>query len=190
MAKSSKNNRGVGTGRLSRDQWLQRSIQVLDAEGVAGLTIENLTARLGVTQGSFYWHFKSHPQFLRELMEKWAEEDTYSVGKALAELELPPQEMLREALRHILLHSRANMDMNFRHLANTYPFLREQLQAVDDYRYKTIEGLFRNLGYSGRQLRMRTYAFIVLNGLEHGLSEPMSRQEKLKLLDERLQLFL
>jgi AcrR family transcriptional regulator len=34
-------------------------MRILDAEGVGSLTLENLTQRLGVTQGSFYWHFKS-----------------------------------------------------------------------------------------------------------------------------------
>jgi hypothetical protein len=70
--------------------------------------------------------------------------------------------------------------------AATYPFLREQLVEIDEYRYKTIEKLFRNPGFRGKKLRIRTHAFVVLNSLEDGLSRAMSVDEKLSLLDERL----
>jgi AcrR family transcriptional regulator len=165
-------------------------MQILDEHGVGEMTIEKLTTRLGVTQGSFYHHFKSHPRFLGELFQKWFEADTLSVDDALSELDLPPREMLREALRLIHQYSRANMDLHFRHLATSYPHLQGQLREVDEFRYKTIERLFRSLGFRGRKLRVRTHAFIVLNSLEEGLSEPMSNEEKLDLLDERLALFL
>jgi AcrR family transcriptional regulator len=165
-------------------------MRILDAEGVGSLTLENLTQRLGVTQGSFYWHFKSHPQFLRELMAKWTQDDTYVVGQALADIELPPLEMLREALRLIIQPGRATRDMNFRHLAAVHPFLRDELRKVDQYRYKLIEGMFRQLGLRGKRLRMRTHAFVVLHSLEDGLSEPMSKEERLALLEERLALFV
>ena len=123
-------------------------------------------------------------------MDRRAADDTYSIGEVLSELDLPPREMLREAARLILQYSRSNMDMGFRQLAASYPFLREQLREIDHYRYKTIEKLFRNLGFRGKKLRIRTHAFVVLNSLEDGLSEPMSVDEKLSLLDERLALFL
>jgi AcrR family transcriptional regulator len=165
-------------------------MQILDEHGVGELTIEKLTAHLGVTQGSFYHHFKNHAQFLRELFQKWLEDDSYAVGEALAELDLPPREMLREALRQINEYGRSHMDMHFRHLATTYPHLRDQLRQVDEYRYKVIEDLFRGLGFRGRALRARTHAFVVMNSMEDGLFKPMSKEEKLDLLDERLEMFL
>lgn len=194
MQKARRKNNNVAEfkrpGRLSKADWLSASMRILDAEGVGSLTLENLTQRLGVTQGSFYWHFKSHPQFLRELMAKWTQDDTYVVGQALADIELPPLEMLREALRLIIQPGRATRDMNFRHLAAVHPFLRDELRKVDQYRYKLIEGMFRQLGLRGKRLRMRTHAFVVLHSLEDGLSEPMSKEERLALLEERLALFV
>jgi hypothetical protein len=98
--------------------------------------------------------------------------------------------MLREALRLIIQPGRATRDMNFRHLAAVHPFLRDELRKVDQYRYKLIEGMFRQLGLRGKRLRMRTHAFVVLHSLEDGLSEPMSKEERLALLEERLALFV
>lgn len=193
MQKARRKNNNVAEfkrpGRLSKADWLSASMRILDAEGVGSLTLENLTQRLGVTQGSFYWHFKSHPQFLRELMAKWAQDDTYALGDDLAGLDLPPRETLREALRLIIQPGRATRDMNFRHLAAVHPFLQDQLREVDAYRYNVIERLLRALGFRGRKLRMRTHAFVVFHSLEDGLSELMSREERLELLEERLALF-
>ena len=44
--------------KLSRDDWLASSMDALLLEGVEGIHIEPLAKRLGVTKGSFYWHFK------------------------------------------------------------------------------------------------------------------------------------
>jgi AcrR family transcriptional regulator len=176
--------------RLSKADWLEASMQILDAEGVGSLTIEHLTSRLGVTQGSFYWHFKSHAQFLRELMAMWAQEETFSVGEALASLDLPPRDMLREVMRIVTELDRAHLEMKFRHLVASNPFLQEQLREVDHYRYRLAEGLFRQLGFKGKKLRARTHAFVVLVSLEYGLTEPMNKKERLGLLDERLALFV
>lgn len=43
--------------RLRRDDVLRGAIELLDAEGLDGLTMRKLGAHLGVQQGGLYWHF-------------------------------------------------------------------------------------------------------------------------------------
>ncbi len=43
--------------RLSVDDWLEAATQILVDDGIDALKISRLSARLGVTKGSFYWHF-------------------------------------------------------------------------------------------------------------------------------------
>ncbi|MFA9270109.1 MAG: TetR/AcrR family transcriptional regulator, partial [Baekduiaceae bacterium] len=47
----------ASTPRLSVDDWVACALEVLADEGVAGIKIPTLCKRLGVTKGSFYWHF-------------------------------------------------------------------------------------------------------------------------------------
>ncbi len=48
---------GAANSQLSVDDWVQEGFRVLAEDGVKALTLGQLCTRLGVTKGSFYWHF-------------------------------------------------------------------------------------------------------------------------------------
>src|SRR6185369_2503859 len=68
------------TGRkrqpLGRDAWLDTARQALIEEGTAGVEINKLAKRLGVSRGGFYWFFKSRKQLLDKLLAYWADTST------------------------------------------------------------------------------------------------------------------
>lgn len=43
--------------RLSADDWAQAALDLIAEQGVGAVAVEPLARRLGVTKGSFYWHF-------------------------------------------------------------------------------------------------------------------------------------
>jgi len=43
--------------RLTREDWVRGAIEALQERGVDGVKIVVIAHRLGVTSGSFYWHF-------------------------------------------------------------------------------------------------------------------------------------
>jgi AcrR family transcriptional regulator len=49
--------RATTNSRLSVDDWVQAGFAILAEEGIKALKIDRLCRRLGVTKGSFYWHF-------------------------------------------------------------------------------------------------------------------------------------
>src|ERR1700757_4073272 len=61
---------------LGREVWLDTARQALIEEGTAGVEINKLAKRLGVSRGGFYWFFKSRQQLLDELLGVWAREGT------------------------------------------------------------------------------------------------------------------
>ncbi|MFZ9012276.1 MAG: TetR/AcrR family transcriptional regulator, partial [Anaerohalosphaeraceae bacterium] len=60
--------------RFSKTTWLEKSLEILSKEGEKKLTVEHLVKEMGVTRGSFYWHFKSRADYIQCLSEYWAEE--------------------------------------------------------------------------------------------------------------------
>lgn len=56
---------------LDRDAWLNAAADVVANDGFAQLKILALAKTLGVTRGSFYWHFKDHAEFVDAFLEKW-----------------------------------------------------------------------------------------------------------------------
>src|SRR5580693_7668510 len=59
---------------LGREIWLDTARRALIEEGTAGVEINKLANRLGVSRGGFYWFFKSREQLLDELLAHWAKE--------------------------------------------------------------------------------------------------------------------
>ena len=56
-------------GRLSRERILEDALQIVDAEGLDGLTIRRLAQELGVTPMAVYRHFENKDAILHGLIE-------------------------------------------------------------------------------------------------------------------------
>jgi len=58
---------------LDRDAWIRGAVAVLAEHGVERLRVEVLAKRLGVTKGSFYWHFKDRRDLQDAVLDYWKE---------------------------------------------------------------------------------------------------------------------
>ena len=56
---------------LDRDAWIKGAIAILADHGPERLRVEVLAKHLGVTKGSFYWHFKDRRDLLDAVLEFW-----------------------------------------------------------------------------------------------------------------------
>ena len=65
--------------RLTRQDWLRAALGALARGGVAALRVEPLAKRLGVTKGSFYWHFADRPALLAAVLAEWERRATDAV---------------------------------------------------------------------------------------------------------------
>ena len=102
---TSRNTRMHATGsgtvqaRLSKEEWLARALEVLGKKGAGELTVESLARQLGVTKGSFYWHFRDRADFFRQLIEYWDEHFTQTVIAKISGQGVPAEERLLELMR-------------------------------------------------------------------------------------------
>lgn len=56
---------------LGREQWVAAAVDALVRGGLAAVAIEPLAAALGVTKGSFYWHFENRAALVAALVARW-----------------------------------------------------------------------------------------------------------------------
>src|SRR5690348_18444965 len=68
--------RGRAHTRLSAADWERGALEMIAQEGVGALAVEALARRLGVTKGSFYWHFKNREALLQAALNRWEVDDT------------------------------------------------------------------------------------------------------------------
>ena len=57
--------------KADREVWLTAALEDLRERGVDGIKIVPLANRLGLTSGSFYWHFKNVQDLLDSVLDHW-----------------------------------------------------------------------------------------------------------------------
>src|SRR3546814_6866850 len=68
--------------RLSAEDWAQAALDVVAESGVAAVAVEPLARRLGVTKGSFYWHYPSREALLEAALSRWEAYEQEEDGKS------------------------------------------------------------------------------------------------------------
>ncbi len=93
--------RGKRSRRLSRADWVKAALEAMAEGGVVGVNISNLATGLGVTKGSFYWHFRDRDDLIDAAMKQWHEQSKIELQAVLAPLEDQPYERLRQLFRQV-----------------------------------------------------------------------------------------
>ena len=83
---------------MSRDEWLQKSLDHLANHGPSHLRIDEISEALEVTKGSFYHHFENRAEWLREIAEYWEEHYTRSIGARVSAVDGSPADRLWEII--------------------------------------------------------------------------------------------
>ena len=85
-----------------KDRWIDEGLTVLQQEGIGGVRIDRIAARLGLTKGSFHHHFDGVGDFHRSLLERYESDATARIDSAVESLDrLPPQRVLVDASAQI-----------------------------------------------------------------------------------------
>ncbi len=77
------------TDRLDRAAWTRAALDAFEEVGPSGVAVVPLARRLGVTRGSFYWHFESRDELLEAALELWEREHSDAILEALEALPDP-----------------------------------------------------------------------------------------------------
>lgn len=56
---------------LGREDWIASGLERLERIGHSGLSVEGAARDLGVTKGSFYWHFRDRQDWCMALLAYW-----------------------------------------------------------------------------------------------------------------------
>ena len=81
--------------RLGAAQWVHAALTALATGGVNAVKVEPLAARLGVTKGSFYWHFADRRALLDAVLSAWEKQATANVIAFVDAKHSSPRERLK-----------------------------------------------------------------------------------------------
>jgi len=170
-------------GRLSADDWAQAALDLIAEQGVAAVAVEPLARRLGVTKGSFYWHFPSRDALLQAALERWESVEQEAVFGALERVP-DPRERLRALFRMVANEYQSHVIYSALLKALDHPSVQPVIDRVSKRRLDYLTASFRQtgLGREDAQHRARlTYAayvgFLQLNLQLHQARMPQEEFE-------------
>jgi AcrR family transcriptional regulator len=131
---------------LTRQDWIDRGLQTLAATGVESVRVEPLAKLMGVTKGSFYWHFKNREDLLAAILQEWVSVQTYSLIQQVNELQgNPPAKLLY--LFELALRDDGRAENAIRAWATNDIRVADVLDRVDRLRLEYTKDLFLQLGF-------------------------------------------
>ncbi len=174
------------TDQLSAKDWLDQGLETLAKNGFTALKAEPLAKAMGVSRGSFYWHFADIGAFHAAILKHWSEVATERV---IAGLDATPKD--RDALSVLLrgaFSTRPALENAVRTWATVDVGARTAVQAIDLRRIGYIEVLLKQAGLSTEVARARAqilyWAFLGFALSEQSL--PKARHQA--VIDEMLRM--
>ncbi len=79
--------------KVGKDDWTRAALEVIAVEGVVGVKVESLADRLGITKGSFYWHFANRHDLIEGALELWYRLATAEVIERLDRIDDPERRL-------------------------------------------------------------------------------------------------
>ncbi len=140
--------------RLGKQEWIVAGLKALSAKGVDSVRVERLADALGVSKGSFYWHFKNRDALLSAVLETWKTRATHDVIATVEHGGGDARARIR-ALFKIVLDSDGRLDMAVRAWASKDKAVMATLALIDKRRLAYLETLFKELGFTPGEARAR-----------------------------------
>jgi AcrR family transcriptional regulator len=150
---------------LDRERWEQAALDALERGGLAAVAVEPLARELGVTKGSFYWHFANRQELIAGALRRWQE---VHVDGVLADMEAIADPS--ERLRALFGRGQAKAPSIFIRLldATDEPAVRAAVATAAEARVAFMTRAFRERGLTpARARRQALLAYSVYVGLAH-----------------------
>jgi len=177
-----------GNEQLNREKWLDAAFSAAVAGGFSEIKVLAISEALGVTRGSFYWHFKSQAELIDALVERWRRRQL----KTVESLKKAFVDDARTDLLMIFSHSIAFLSPNtpdlqfgmaLRAHARSHPDIAQRIVEVDRLRTTVIFERYLLAYPDPVQARQRAVIFhLVLSGASTLVTSGMATPDMISLM--------
>lgn len=131
----------MADSRLGPEDWVRAGLKALARSGAAALKADKLAASLGVSRGSFYWHFADVPAFHAAVLKHWREVALENIIREIETTSDPLEALLRRAFA-----GNSGIERAVRAWATADLQARKAVEAVDAERIRYLQKLLIDAG--------------------------------------------
>jgi len=135
---------------LGRDEWVQAARTALIGGGVESIKVDALARMLGVTGGSFYWHFRDRADLLDALLDDWRTANSAPWFDAVSAAGDDPYAQFEAIVAMWIDEAGFNpaYDSAVRDWARTSSDAEAAVRDADERRVALLADVFRRFGYA------------------------------------------
>lgn len=149
---AAKQQKPASDAPLGRTDWIDAAIAMLAEDNVEALRVDTLAEKLGVTKGSFYWHFEGREDLLSAVVERWRLRMTSETRALIVDTSGTPWERLERLIRIAVSHRQdvpgGPFEMTLRDWARRDAKVAAVVHEVDTERVNFLRQLYREAGLS------------------------------------------
>ena len=131
--------------RLTADDWEQAALDLIAQQGVNAVAVEPLARQLGVTKGSFYWHFPTREALLKGALERWEKQDVDTLLNQVEPI-ADARERLCELFRRTGREAKSHVIYSALLRALDHPSVQPVMARVSQRRMDFLTRAYRQVG--------------------------------------------
>ncbi|MGE0597503.1 MAG: TetR/AcrR family transcriptional regulator [Hyphomonadaceae bacterium] len=148
---------------LDRSAWIEAAFDTLADGGIDAVRVDPLAKALGVTRGSFYWHFRDRADLHLALLAEWRRRASYQVFARIEGTQEPPGKRLERIINLPASGPRAtraaNIELAIRLWARRDKDAAKALRHIDRTRIRYFMTLLHQHGVPRAEARTRATVF-------------------------------
>jgi AcrR family transcriptional regulator len=147
--------------RLDGAAWIAAAFDVLANGGIDAVRVEPLAKALGITKGSFYWHFADRRALLDAMLRSWMEGRIAAIRQQAADRGDPAVALRQLAdlyTRHANVRGLA-IELEIRAFARNDAGAAAAVRDVDQARLQQLTSLYIGLGWPRAKAQSQAVLF-------------------------------
>ncbi len=146
---------------LDAEAWIDAGFEALAEGGIDAVRIDPLAKSLGVTRGSFYWHFTDRAALHQAMLKEWRKRASYRIGSRIESRTSDARERLKQTLALPNSTPRAKraaaIELAIRLWALRDAQASRAVRHIDRVRLSYYAKLFGDMGLAQAEARKRAY---------------------------------
>ena len=145
----------------SREDWILATLNVLRERGIEGVKVVAIARELGLTSGSFYWHFKNIQELLDDVLEYWEHFQTEHIIDDVMKFQGPPGERIKKLMHQVIAENASMPDSSVAVWAKSDAQAALCFKRAMKKRFDFSTWLFEEAGFDHKEAEIRGRMMVI-----------------------------